>query len=1446
MFEGKLASVLNDVLGAYAHGISTRDLRVAVFTGNIVLRDVRLRVEALNALGLPFRVQSGVVGKLALKIPWASLGKNPVVARVEDVYVVAGFAEPDEALSVEERTRRWEEAAAAAKRKLVDEGERRWLAAAKNKDASDADTKETEVNPEEKRGRYAGLIDTVLGNLEVTVERVHLRLEGDLRATSGLSDETPSSSASRASDPSSSDPSSSDPAADPDPFALGVTLASLALNTVDANGEPTFVGAGLAERMRKSATLERLAAYFDAGAASLRPDGVAWADVAPATLVDLMRVGVTADDAEEAAEEAAEEVGEASPSDRARARARAQARSRSLLLAPVGASLAYGGAAAGAAGLGRGGAEGAPSRGRHLHEARVEPPRAAFLAAERMERDARRAPHAHLRPAERILPEPRTRGADHPLDGPTTGGGDGSGARAWWAFAIAATRLELRRLGKVPSRLENVVDAMRARKAYVGAYARALRASEKKRGKRKKSTDDWAPPPLAVGAAPEMDAVEREYPVRACVLFRALAHAQVRKEADGPPKGSGKEDEAANGGEEANEGVARRRNGGGWFFGWLGRGKSGEGGSEEESDPNDAEMSEDDWAALRTTFDVDGHAAVAAEAAGAGGDESSDDEGLKAEASVRVGAMSFELADDENKSKTNPAETIVLSARARGVLAGARAIGRDRADVRAAVASFDVSVDGARMARAAGSGARDEADAKREAFSRREAFRSTVKGSAAADETARMLWRLEDDDEEDAPKTPRSSAAEPSESSTEAAAARVPVDALRLRFLKNPPARSETSSGGDETPPDYAVSAVIAPARCVAVRAPIARLVAVLARHKPARTAEQDELLRQAVEAGARAAANAARDPLALALADRPVVDVAIVVHAPKIAAPSDADAFLRDERAEASSRSRETLEGSSTRAAPYHTLLLDLGRFEMRSCSPVALGGAADADAAKRFDAFAIKVSDISRPSPRPRPRQTRARFSTSPTTPRGAATGEPPPPRRSFPRSPPTRRCCERSRRRPKNALEIAVRADALRVAASPARLRGLNAVLAQLAAGSAREETTRERHSFEDHRAGVSAASSSTPPAPPSSDDRAEVLVESFGRLQWTPCVVRAEGSTLACFDADDASARRTVPALAFAAGGGALRLPERFPGGAPHAVVACSSASAAKTAFAAIRDAETDGSRANLRAFAGAGSGRFVSPTAAASARWRVAINAAARRSPLAAAARDEPDDDLFGLEGDEGEASVDATGTRLAGDPSNASNASNPSNPSAALKLTATLSRVSFVVAAPLAYPDDSRGTISRGDSLASSRSSGDRFFDAEDADDAAGDANASPPWWVAPEGFEGGPREGALVRLALDGVAAVAETTDDGAKEVVLRLAALDVVDEYAVERRTRRRTMNNGPFGSSTNTRASRDAVLLAARPAADGDEDPSVATSVSPADDGASHLYTSDAADE
>ena len=90
--------------------------------------------------------------------------------------------------------------------------------------------------------------------------------------------------------------------------------------------------------------------------------------------------------------------------------------------------------------------------------------RAAYVAAERLERDARRAPHAHLRP--------RGSGPSSivSIDGARVGGAE-SGARAWWKFAVAAVTLRIReetlRAGgryRSSFRVDEVVRAMRARR----------------------------------------------------------------------------------------------------------------------------------------------------------------------------------------------------------------------------------------------------------------------------------------------------------------------------------------------------------------------------------------------------------------------------------------------------------------------------------------------------------------------------------------------------------------------------------------------------------------------------------------------------------------------------------------------------------------------------------------------------------------------------------------------------------------------------------------------------------------------------------------------------------------------------------------------------------------------------------------------------------------------
>ena len=185
MFESKLAGVLNRLLGSYVHGISTDDLKVAVFKGDVVLTNMRLKVEALNALGLPFRVRSGVVGRLTLRVPWRALGKSPVTVLVEDLHVVAGFADASEAGG---RTGADEPAAAEARadaaraeaiRERVDAGETAWLAGGDESvsvsTADDADGASSAVSGSGSGdGYFAGLLDTILGNLEVTVRRIHL------------------------------------------------------------------------------------------------------------------------------------------------------------------------------------------------------------------------------------------------------------------------------------------------------------------------------------------------------------------------------------------------------------------------------------------------------------------------------------------------------------------------------------------------------------------------------------------------------------------------------------------------------------------------------------------------------------------------------------------------------------------------------------------------------------------------------------------------------------------------------------------------------------------------------------------------------------------------------------------------------------------------------------------------------------------------------------------------------------------------------------------------------------------------------------------------------------------------------------------------------------------------------------------------------------------------
>lgn len=71
MLESVLAGVLNRFLSAYVDNLNTGQLNVGIWSGDVKLRNLRLKKEALDKFRLPVDVIEGYLGDLTLSIPWS-------------------------------------------------------------------------------------------------------------------------------------------------------------------------------------------------------------------------------------------------------------------------------------------------------------------------------------------------------------------------------------------------------------------------------------------------------------------------------------------------------------------------------------------------------------------------------------------------------------------------------------------------------------------------------------------------------------------------------------------------------------------------------------------------------------------------------------------------------------------------------------------------------------------------------------------------------------------------------------------------------------------------------------------------------------------------------------------------------------------------------------------------------------------------------------------------------------------------------------------------------------------------------------------------------------------------------------------------------------------------------------------------------------------------------
>ncbi len=68
MFEQRVLYYLQSYLGKYVAGLDPASLRISVLAGDVVLRNLQLKPEALSKLNLPITVKAGLLGSLKLKV----------------------------------------------------------------------------------------------------------------------------------------------------------------------------------------------------------------------------------------------------------------------------------------------------------------------------------------------------------------------------------------------------------------------------------------------------------------------------------------------------------------------------------------------------------------------------------------------------------------------------------------------------------------------------------------------------------------------------------------------------------------------------------------------------------------------------------------------------------------------------------------------------------------------------------------------------------------------------------------------------------------------------------------------------------------------------------------------------------------------------------------------------------------------------------------------------------------------------------------------------------------------------------------------------------------------------------------------------------------------------------------------------------------------------------
>ncbi|KAK4695061.1 vacuolar protein sorting-associated protein 13A/C, partial [Lecanoromycetidae sp. Uapishka_2] len=220
MLEGLVAGLLNRFLGMYVKNFDPKQLNVGIWNGDVKLRNLELRKEALDQLHLPVNVVEGHLGQLTMSIPWTNLRGKPVRISIEDVFLLAAPKEDAEYNEEEEAKR-----ANDVKLEKLENAE---LLKSRNTDGMS--------NEEQQKSQSftESVTTAIVDNLQISIKNIHIRYEDSI-ASPGH------------------------------PYAVGLTLQEFSAVRTDKDWRPSYIQSA-SDTTNKLAVLNALAFYWNTDA----------------------------------------------------------------------------------------------------------------------------------------------------------------------------------------------------------------------------------------------------------------------------------------------------------------------------------------------------------------------------------------------------------------------------------------------------------------------------------------------------------------------------------------------------------------------------------------------------------------------------------------------------------------------------------------------------------------------------------------------------------------------------------------------------------------------------------------------------------------------------------------------------------------------------------------------------------------------------------------------------------------------------------------------------------------------------------------------------------------------------------------------------------------------------------------------------------------------------